>query len=118
MVREDTTAVLLKSCADGELDWAIPALPVSAPHLEIEKLFDEELPLVMPPDHQLPTQGVERSAARPLTEAKTMTGPAIRPGRAGSFRWSARGVVATSGSSHDTHAEPDPKNPYASGPVD
>lgn len=53
MVREDTTAVLLKACADGELDLAILALPVSAPYLETEKLFDEELLLVMPPDHQL-----------------------------------------------------------------
>jgi LysR family transcriptional regulator, hydrogen peroxide-inducible genes activator len=53
MVREDTTAVLLKACADGELDLAILALPVAAPYLEIEKLFDEELLLVMPPDHQL-----------------------------------------------------------------
>lgn len=53
MVREDTTAVLLKACAVGELDLAILALPVSAPYLETEKLFDEELLLVMPPDHQL-----------------------------------------------------------------
>lgn len=53
LVQENTTDALLKSCAQGEIDLAILALPVPSRHLEIEVLFDEELLLVLPPDHPL-----------------------------------------------------------------
>ncbi|MEZ6049842.1 MAG: LysR family transcriptional regulator [Planctomycetaceae bacterium] len=52
-VQENTTNVLLKSCEQGEIDLAIVALPISAKHLEIEELFQEELLLVLPPNHPL-----------------------------------------------------------------
>jgi len=53
IVQENTTDVLLKSCTQGEIDLAIVALPVPAKYLEIEELFEEELLLVLPPDHPL-----------------------------------------------------------------
>jgi LysR family hydrogen peroxide-inducible transcriptional activator len=53
IVQENTTDALLKSCTQGEIDLAILALPVSARYLEIEELFEEELLLVLPPDHPL-----------------------------------------------------------------
>lgn len=52
-VQEDTTDNLLRRCQQGEIDLAILALPISAKHLEIESLFDEELLLVLPVDHPL-----------------------------------------------------------------
>lgn len=52
-VQEDTTDNLLRRCQEGEVDLAIVALPISARHLEVERLYDEELLLVMPPDHAL-----------------------------------------------------------------
>jgi LysR family hydrogen peroxide-inducible transcriptional activator len=53
IVQENTTDVLLKSCTQGEIDLAIVALPVPAKYLEVEELFQEELLLVLPPDHPL-----------------------------------------------------------------
>lgn len=53
IVRESTTDSLLKSCAQGEVDLAILALPIAAEHLRTEELFEEELFLVMPPEHPL-----------------------------------------------------------------
>jgi LysR family hydrogen peroxide-inducible transcriptional activator len=53
IVQENTTDQLLKCCTQGEIDLAILALPVPARHLEVEKLFEEELLLVMPPGHPL-----------------------------------------------------------------
>lgn len=53
IVQENTTDALLKSCAQGEVDLAIVALPISAKYLDIEELFEEELFLVLPPDHLL-----------------------------------------------------------------
>lgn len=52
-VQENTTDELLKSCTQGEIDLAILALPVPAKYLEIEELFEEELLLLLPPDHPL-----------------------------------------------------------------
>ena len=40
IVQENTTDVLLKSCAQGEIDLAILALPVPAKYLEVEALFE------------------------------------------------------------------------------
>jgi len=53
LVQENTTDRLLKSCTQGEIDLAILALPVPAKYLEVEELFEEELLLVLPPDHPL-----------------------------------------------------------------
>lgn len=53
IVQENTTAALLASCTQGELDLAILALPIPARYLEVEELFEEELFLVLPPDHAL-----------------------------------------------------------------
>lgn len=53
IVQENTTAALLASCTQGELDLAILALPIPARYLEVEELFEEELLLVLPPDHAL-----------------------------------------------------------------
>lgn len=53
IVQENTTDRLLKSCTQGEIDLAILALPVPAKYLEVERLFEEELLLVLPPDHPL-----------------------------------------------------------------
>lgn len=53
VVQESTTAALLKSCTQGEIDLAVLALPVPARYLEFEELFDEELLLVLPPQHPL-----------------------------------------------------------------
>ncbi|MHC2067012.1 LysR family transcriptional regulator [Bremerella sp. T1] len=52
-VQEDTTDNLLRRCQQGEIDLAILALPISAKHLEVEALFDEELLLVLPVNHPL-----------------------------------------------------------------
>ena len=60
VVQEDTTDSLLKSCTQGEIDLAILALPIPAKYLEFEELFEEELLLVLPPDHPL----VERPKIR------------------------------------------------------
>jgi LysR family hydrogen peroxide-inducible transcriptional activator len=53
IVQENTTDALLKSCTQGEIDLAIVALPIPAKYLEVEELFEEELLLVLPPDHPL-----------------------------------------------------------------
>lgn len=53
LVQEHVTEHLLKSCAQGELDLALLALPVAAKYLEVEELFEEELLLVLPPTHPL-----------------------------------------------------------------
>lgn len=61
IVQENTTDALLKSCTQGEVDLAILALPVPTKYLEVEELFEEELLLVLPPDHPL----VEKGKIRP-----------------------------------------------------
>lgn len=53
IVQEDTTNNLLKRCKEGEIDVAILALPIPAKYLEIEELLEEELLLVLPPEHVL-----------------------------------------------------------------
>lgn len=52
-VQEDTTDNLIKRCTQGEVDLAILALPITTKYLEVEKLFEEELLLVLPNDHAL-----------------------------------------------------------------
>jgi LysR family hydrogen peroxide-inducible transcriptional activator len=53
IIQEDTTDRLLKRVADGEIDIAIAALPITMKYLLIEPLFEEELLLVMAPEHPL-----------------------------------------------------------------
>ncbi|MCA9017323.1 MAG: LysR family transcriptional regulator, partial [Planctomycetaceae bacterium] len=60
IVQEETTDKLLHRCTQGEIDLAILALPVPARYLEVEELFQEELLLVLPPEHPL----VEKSQIR------------------------------------------------------
>lgn len=53
IVQENVTEVLLKSCTQGEIDLAILSQPIPAKYLDVEELFEEELLLVLPPDHPL-----------------------------------------------------------------
>jgi LysR family transcriptional regulator, hydrogen peroxide-inducible genes activator len=53
IVQEDTTERLMKKLADGVVDVAIAAMPVESKYLHIERLFDEELHLVMSIDNPL-----------------------------------------------------------------
>jgi LysR family transcriptional regulator, hydrogen peroxide-inducible genes activator len=53
IVQEQTTDALIKCCTQGEIDLAILAMPVPAKYLEVEELFEEELLLVLPPNHPL-----------------------------------------------------------------
>lgn len=53
VVQEDTTENLIRRCSHGEIDLAILAEPIIAKYLETESLFEEELLLVLPPDHAL-----------------------------------------------------------------
>lgn len=55
VVQEDTTENLIRRCSHGEIDLAILAQPVIAKYLEIESLFEEELLLVVPENHELAT---------------------------------------------------------------
>jgi LysR family hydrogen peroxide-inducible transcriptional activator len=53
IVQEDTTDNLLRRCTQGELDVVILALPIPAKYLEVDKLLEEELSLVLPLKHPL-----------------------------------------------------------------
>lgn len=53
IVQEDTTDTLIKRCSHGDIDLAIVALPITAKHIEVEPLFEEELLLVAPLGHIL-----------------------------------------------------------------
>lgn len=53
---EETTDRLLEHCRQGEVDVALLAAPVSAPYLQVETLFEEELLLVLPPGDPLATR--------------------------------------------------------------
>lgn len=52
-VQEDTSKNLIKRCQNGELDLAILALPLFVKDLKVEELFEEELLLVVPTEHEL-----------------------------------------------------------------
>lgn len=52
-VYEDTTKNLLHQLTQGEIDFAVLALPVNEKHLEVESLFEEELLLALPRHHEL-----------------------------------------------------------------
>lgn len=55
-VYEDTTKNLLHQCSQGEIELAILAMPIGEKHLEVTELFDEELLLAIPTDHDLVSQ--------------------------------------------------------------
>lgn len=60
IVHEDTTNDLIKSCSQGDIDFALVALPIASLHLKSEALFTEELFVVLP-------------SAHPLAKAKKLT---------------------------------------------
>lgn len=62
IIHEDTTDKLLKFCSQSEIDLAILALPVPSKYLELEELFEEELMLVLPPEHPLASKPKVRLA--------------------------------------------------------
>jgi LysR family hydrogen peroxide-inducible transcriptional activator len=53
VVNEDTTAQLAQAVLDKEIDLALISLPVPGRGLLVEKLFEEELLVVIPADHRL-----------------------------------------------------------------
>jgi LysR family hydrogen peroxide-inducible transcriptional activator len=53
IVEEETTGNLLHKLADGVIDLALVVRPVDVKYLKIEDLFEEELLLVVAPDHPL-----------------------------------------------------------------
>lgn len=55
-VQEDTTDHLLKAVSDGAVDVAVLALPLEARYLDIVELLEEELLLVVSPEHPLATK--------------------------------------------------------------
>lgn len=62
VVREDTTEQLLKAVTDGIVDVAILALPIETQYLEMQELFEEELVLVMTPEHELASRKLIKPA--------------------------------------------------------
>jgi LysR family hydrogen peroxide-inducible transcriptional activator len=52
-ISEEVTEGCLKHCREGTLDLAVVALPVPEEHWHVERLFDEELLLVLPAGHPL-----------------------------------------------------------------
>ncbi len=52
-VYEDTTKNLLHQLTQGEIDFAVLALPINEKHIEVESLFEEELLLALPRHHEL-----------------------------------------------------------------
>lgn len=52
-IREDTTDVLLRQLAGGDIDLAIVALPIESDQVETTPLFTEELVVAMPARHPL-----------------------------------------------------------------
>jgi LysR family hydrogen peroxide-inducible transcriptional activator len=53
VVEEETTGILVHKLADGVIDLALLVRPVEAKYLRMEDLFEEELLLVLSPDHPL-----------------------------------------------------------------
>jgi LysR family transcriptional regulator, hydrogen peroxide-inducible genes activator len=52
-VHEEVTASLLQRCSNGEIDLGLLALPAERKYLHFERLYDEELLLVLPAQHDL-----------------------------------------------------------------
>lgn len=57
---EETTDKLLQRCSQGDVDLVISAAPVRGPYLEMEPLFEEELLVVLPSNHELTQQRTVR----------------------------------------------------------
>lgn len=53
IVQEETTERLLKNLTDGAIDLAIAALPIHVRYVEVTRLFDEELLVVLAAEHPL-----------------------------------------------------------------
>lgn len=92
LVTEEVTERLLEKCRQGQVDVALLALPISTPHLEVERLFEEELFLVLPPGHGLAEKkriGIEDLQAYPfvlLDEAHCLTDSVVSFCRRKSFQ--------------------------------
>lgn len=56
-VQELTTETLLEACREGSVDIAVLAEPIDATHLEVERLYEEELLLLVPAKHPLAERG-------------------------------------------------------------
>lgn len=55
VVGENVTVDLLKQCSNGEINAGIVALPVESKYLSVEPLYQEELLLALPKNHELCT---------------------------------------------------------------
>jgi LysR family hydrogen peroxide-inducible transcriptional activator len=92
VVHETTTVELVKACTDGAVDLAILALPIAADHLCTEELFEEELFLVLPTDHELVDkpkirlQDIESLPFVLLDEAHCLSGDIVSYCRTRSFQ--------------------------------
>jgi LysR family hydrogen peroxide-inducible transcriptional activator len=53
IVEEETTGILVHKLADGVIDLALLVRPVESKYLHLEDLFEEELLLVLSPEHPL-----------------------------------------------------------------
>jgi LysR family hydrogen peroxide-inducible transcriptional activator len=77
---EETTDIILRRLADGDVDLAILALPIQAEYVHTKPLFTEELLAVLPSGHPLakkPKVGLKDLVAEPfvvLNEAHCLTG--------------------------------------------
>ncbi|MEX2130136.1 MAG: hydrogen peroxide-inducible genes activator [Pseudohongiellaceae bacterium] len=52
-LKEGLSAELLHKLQQGELDLVLLALPFALPEMQVEKLFDDEFVLLLPPHHSL-----------------------------------------------------------------
>jgi LysR family hydrogen peroxide-inducible transcriptional activator len=92
LVTEEVTERLLDKCREGQVDVGLLALPISARHLEVEALFEEELLLILPPDHPLAEKkriGIEDLQTYPfvlLDEAHCLTDSVVSFCRRKSFQ--------------------------------
>lgn len=99
-VIEATTTTLEPQLASGALDLAIVNLPIPAPDIAAEPLFDEDLLLVVPSEH--PLAGKERVAMSDLDGLELLL-----PAPGTSFRTEIDTACATAGVSVRPRAELD-----------
>ena len=61
LLREEQTQMLVESLREGRVEAGILALPLSAPFLEVEPLWDEPFVLAVPEGHELSDRGSVRA---------------------------------------------------------
>ena len=79
---EEMTDTLVEQVVDGRLDLALVSFPIEDTHLQTRPLFDEQLALVVPPNHRL-------ASAETVNLAELADAPWILPYR----RHGARALV-------------------------